>query len=404
MYRRRRRRRRRVSLLVLLMPVVLILAASIFLLFNGGILSYRKGLKAIQKEQYVEACQYFKKASAKKPDNADYHIAYGLSLTGSGEYEAAIEEFNKAISEEQSSKVQGKNKKAFRGMGICYFFAKNFDNSVIYLDKALSIRELDYLDLDILKYKADAQLHLGNYEDATEIYSKIIKEEDYKETLYLKRAEAESASGDVEAAISDYDYVISKSKKSYDAYLGAYMLLMNAEKEEKADSYLEAALKIKPDDADEQLKYAVIQYYFYGIKDEAVESLEKLIEEGKSEAYFYLAKIHYAEKEMDQVSSYLKEYVSKKDAERLAEAYEMLGRCSMLVEDYRKALEWFETGIACGDSRWTQKLRKDQVAVYEHLSDFEKAYQITEQYLLTYPNDKEMLRELEFIKTRLSKE
>lgn len=404
MYRRRRRRRRRVSLLVLLIPLALILVTSIFLLLNGGIISYRKGLKAIQKEQYVESCQYFKKAVAKKPDNSEYHIAYGLSLTGNGEYEAAIGEFNKAVSEEQSSKVQVQNKKAFRGIGICYFFAKNFDDSVIYLDKALAIKELDYLDLDILKYKADAKMHLGNYEDATEIYSKIIKEEDYSETLYLKRAEAESASGNVEAAVSDYDYVISKSKKSYDAYLGAYMLLMNAGKEEKADSYLEAALKVKPDDADGQLKYAVILYYFYGIKDEAVESLEKLIEEGESEAYFYLAKIHYAEQEMDQVSTYLNEYVSKKDAERLAEAYEMLGRCAMLVEDYSKALEWFETGIACGDSRWTQKLKKNQVAVYEHLSDFEKAYQITEQYLLAYPNDKEMLREMEFIKTRLSKE
>ena len=400
----RGRRRRRISPLVLLIPVAVILAASIFFLFNGGILTYRKGLKAIQKEQYVEACQYLKKASAKKPDNSDYHIAYGLSLTGNGEYETAIEEFNKAVLEEQTSKAQAKNKKAFRGLGICYFFAKNFDNSVIYFDKALAIKELDYLDLDILRYKADAQMHLGNYEDATDIYSKVINEEEYSETLYLNRAEAESASKDIDAAISDYDYVISKSKDCYDAYLGAYMLLMNAEKEEKADSYLEAALKIKPDDADGQLKYAVIQYYFYGIKDEAVESLEKLIEEGKSEAYFYLAKIHYAEKEMDQVSTYLKEYVSKKDSQRLAEAYEMLGRCSMLVEDYSKALEWFETGIACGDSRWTQKLKKNQVAVYEHLSDFEKAYNITEQYLEAYPNDKEMLREMEFIKTRLSKE
>lgn len=404
MYRRQRRRRRRVPLLFLLIPIVLIIVGSMFFVLNRGIISYRKGVKALQKENYVEACQYLEKASLKKPDSQAYQIAYGLSLTGKGEYEAALKEFNKAISDKDTSKVQIQNKKAYRGIGICYFFAKNYENTIIYLDKALAIKELDYLNLDILKYKADAQTHLGEYESAVKIYSKIIEEEGYSESIYLNRADAKSALGDIEGANADYDYVISKSEHNYDAYLGAYMLLMNAGKDEKADSYLEAALKIEPDTADERLKYAVIQYYFYGITDEAVESLEKLIEQGQPEAYFYLAKIYYAEQELDKVSTYLKEYVSKEEVEHTAEAYEMLGRCAMLVNDYDSALEWFETGIACGDSRWTQKLKKDQIAVYEHLSDFSQAYIIAEEYLKAYPDDKEMLREMEFIKTRLSKE
>ena len=217
MYRRQRRRRRRVPLLFLLIPIVLIIVGSMFFVLNRGIISYRKGVKALQKENYVEACQYLEKASLKMPDSQAYQIAYGLSLTGKGEYEAALKEFNKAISDKDTSKVQIQNKKAYRGIGICYFFAKNYENTIIYLDKALAIKELDYLNLDILKYKADAQTHLGEYESAVKIYSKIIEEEGYSESIYLNRADAKSALGDIEGANADYDYVISKSEHNYDA-------------------------------------------------------------------------------------------------------------------------------------------------------------------------------------------
>ena len=155
---------------------------------------------------------------------------------------------------------------------------------------------------------------------------------------------------------------------------------------------------------DERLKYAVAQYYFYGITEEAVESLEALVDEKEPEAYFYLAKISYAEEDYEKVSSYLNSYVSEKNAKHLVEAYEMLGRTAMLGKDYHGALKYFESGIACNDAKWTRTLKRDEISVYEYLSDFEKALDVANKYLADFPDDQEVIREVEFIKTRLNKQ
>ncbi|SES72679.1 tetratricopeptide repeat protein [[Clostridium] polysaccharolyticum] len=405
MYRRNRRRYRRNRILdvLLVMFLFFLVLTSVFLVMNRGYLSYQKGKRAIRKELYQTAAECLQKATKREPSNKEYRIVYGLALAGNGEYEDALKEFDKGISKKNTSKAAKRNKKAYRGIGICYFFAKNYENSIINFDKALKIDALEYLNLDILKYKADAQLHLGHFENAVEVYTHIIKNEKYSDDSYLKRAYAKAEGNRVDDALEDYDYVIEKNSRNFDAYLGAYTLLAREEQEEKADSYLQAALKVKPVTLDEKLKYAIVQYYFYGITDEAVESLQKLVEEKQTEAYFYLAKIAFSEEEFEKVSTYLNSYVSTEHAEHLAEAYEMLGRCAMLVKDYERALNCFSDGISCNEVKWTRILKKNQIAVYEYLSDFDKAYDIATEYLTDFPDDQEIIREVEFIKTRLNR-
>lgn len=387
-----------------LLILLLILMGAVLIFFNvGGKSFYRKGMKAFQAGTYEKAGTYFEKAISRNENQSKYRNAYGMTLIQLGEYEEAVGEFTKAISKNTSKRNLEQNKEAYRGLGICYFFAKNYENSIHNFDLSLGIRESNDLNADILKYKAEAEMKLGNYENAVSIYTQIIDEEDKASSLYLKRAYAYSAMNCVKEAAADFDYVIEKDEDNFNAYLGAYTLFVNAEEEEKADSYLEKALQITPDTTDEKLIYAVIQYYYYGITEEAKQSLETLVTEGKEEAYFYLAKISYAEEDFEQVSSYLNSYVSKKNAEHLAEAYEMLGRTAMLGSDYETALAWFEKGIACGDVQWTQILKKDQIAVYEYLSDFEEAYRIAAEYLADFPEDQDIKRELDFIETRLSK-
>lgn len=402
MYRRRRRRRRRKPIIPIILPVVLLVGIAVFLLMNRGILSYWNGKRAIRSEKYEKASVSLEKATKREPGKKSYHIAYGMALTGLGEYEEAMIEFKKAVPDESSGKSNKISKQAYRGIGICYFFAKNYENSIPYFDKALAIDELEYLNLDIVKYKADANMYLGNYEEAVKLYTEVIKKQKYDDDIYLKRAMAEAENNQMDEALADYDYVIQKDKRNYDAYLGAYTLLMEAEEDEKADSYLEAALNVKPKTVGEKLKFAVVQYYYYGIIDEAVDSLEKLLKENELEAYFYLAKISFAEEDYEKVSSYLNSYVSTDNVEHLAEAYEMLGRTSMIQNNYKEAISLFEKGIACNDAKWTGTLRKDQIGAYENLSDYDSAYKAAVDYLKEYPGDSDVKRELEFIKTRRS--
>ncbi len=361
------------------------------------------GKRALQMKDYQKASSRLLKATKSEPRNKEYHVIYGMALVGAGEYEDALSQFQKGFSDTKSSKATKLNKKAYRGVGICYFFAKSYEKSVANFDKALNIDALEYLNLDIVKYKADAKAHLGEYEEAVSLYTKIIKKEKYSDEMYLNRANAEAEAGMVEEAVSDYEHVIQKNKKNFDAYLGAYTLMMKEEKNEKADSYLQAALKVKPDTIEEKLKYAVVQYYFYGITEEAVTSLEALIKENEPDAYFYLAKIFYAEEEYDKVSSYLNKYVTEEDTDYMAEAYEMLGRSAMESKNYDKALSYFQAGIACNDAKWNRTLKRDQIAVYEYLSDYEKAFESAREYLADFPDDQEVIREVVFIKTRLSK-
>lgn len=405
MYRRharRRRRTRRQPVGFLLVLLVIIITAVLIFLNAGGKSSYRKGMKAFQNGTYEEAGTYFEKAISKNADCSEYRNAYGMTLVQLGEYEKAASEFTEAVSQKTSKSALEQNKEAYRGLGICYFFAKKYENSIYNFDLSLAINELCYFNVDILKYKAEAEMQLGDYENAIAVYTQIIDEEDKSSNMYLKRAYAYSAAGEVEQAVADFDYVIEKDEDNFNAYLGAYTLLMSAGEDEKADSYLEHALQITPDTTNEKLIYAVIQYYYYGITEEAQESLEALVTQGEAEAYFYLAKISYSEGDLEQVSSYLNSYVSNDSAEHLAEAYEMLGRTAMLGEDYEAALAWFEKGIACDEVQWTQVLKKDQIAVYEYLSDFEKAYEIATEYLTDFPEDQDIKRELDFIETRLS--
>lgn len=398
-----RRRRRKGPVILLFAVLAVAVCIAVFFVMNSGVSSYRKGIKAFHQNEYEKAAEYLKSAIEKKPNNVKYLTAYGMSLIETGDYVNALSQFQTALSDKDSKTADENNKKANRGIGICYFFAKNYENSIKYFDSALDIDVLDNLDLDILKYKADALSYLGRYDEAVEIYDDIISRQGYSDDMYLKRGYASTQNGDVENAVADYDSVIEHTKDNFDAYLGAYTLLMNAEEDEKADAYLEAALSVEPDTSEEKLKYAVIQYYFYGITDEAVASLEQLIKENELEAYFYLAKISYAEEDFEQVSSYLNSYVSAENVEYKAEAYEMLGRCAMLRDDFDEALIWFETGIACNDAKWSQILRKDQIAVYEYLSDFDTAYTMATQYLADFPDDQKIVRELQFIETRLSK-
>ena len=291
--------------------LLLALAAGAFLIFffAGGKSSYRKGMKAFYNENYEAAESYFEKAIEKNKNNEMFQYAYGMSLLKNAKYESAMKELEKALSDKDTKSALKQNKETYRGLGICYFFAKNYENSIHYFDKALAIDESYYLNVDILKYKAQAETYLGNYENAIALYTEIIDEEGYSSDMYLKRAFAFVDNEQLEDAVEDFDYVIEKDQDIFDAYLGAYTLLMKEEEDEKADSYLEAALQVEPDTRDEKLKYAVIQYYYYGITEEAVASLKDLVSEGEPEGYFYLAKISYAEEDFENVSSYLNSYV-----------------------------------------------------------------------------------------------
>lgn len=368
--------------------------------FNRARSEYRKGMKAYEKNNYKEAAGYLKEAVKKEPESASYFIAYGMALTELGEYDEAQEQFNCAISDKDNKIVRQNNKKAYRMKGISFFRNNKYEDAVSSFEKALEIKELESLDVDILKYTGDAQCYLGKYEDAAKAYSDLIEKDGYKSSYYMKRAFAYGQAGDVDKAIEDYDKVVEKDSDDYDVYLQAYCLLSAAGEEDEACSYLNKALNIDKKGKESSYKKAIVAYY-RGDTETALEGLGQAMEDGISEAGFYLARISYENKNYTKARTYLEVYLKEKSGTLLAEGYNLMGNCYLKEEEYEKALEQYQKGIKLNEAGTLKSLKENEVAAYEKLGDYDTAKEKADAFLEQYPEDTGMQKEVEFIKTRL---
>lgn len=83
-------------------------------------------------------------------------------------------------------------------------------------------------------------------------------------------------------------------------------------------------------------------------------------------------------------------------------AYNEAGLVYLKAGEYEKALEVITAGLALNaEEEKRQSLTRNKIIVLEYLTRFEEAYAECEAYLLEYPEDEEMLREFEFLKTRI---
>ena len=77
-----------------------------------------------------------------------------------------------------------------------------------------------------------------------------------------------------------------------------------------------------------------------------------------------------------------------------------LGMCKLQAGDAKSALTYFEQALALNNSSMTQILKFNQIVAYEYLGDFAQASVLMKNYLQLYPDDKDALREYEFLKSR----
>lgn len=383
-----------------------ILLCSLFFMTSCGLGAkgasyYKEGMKQFQNEKYEDAEKSFQNAIDENKDKAEYFIAYGMTLIKLGKYEDAMKLFDKAISEKNNQIVLENNKQAYRGKGICSFYAKNYKDSLKWLNMALDIKESDDLNMDILQYKGEVECQLGDYDGAIETYSSIIDGGEFSSKSFLSRAFAYGRKGDVEKAQADYDTVIKKKPNEYEAYIGAFFLLSESNRKEDAEVYLDNALKIKDDSPESAISKGKIRYY-KGDRESALATLEEASKNGILDAEFYLGKIYVEEKKYQEAIPYLEKFIRTDVKTTLAEAYNLLGMCYLNLEDYENALKQFELGIETKDSSNMQKLMKNEIITLEHMGDYDNAAKRAKEYVSWYKEDRDMQRELEFITTRIA--
>lgn len=239
----------------------------------------------------------------------------------------------------------------------------DYEAAVASYDEALGLSDMyvGSLEMDIAAYKASAQYHAGNIEDAIATCSAVL---DLKESaeIYTTRGLLYREDGNTEAAKADFTKAMSLTSQKDKIMLGRLSYYM--EDYTNAKSYLEAAAK-----------------------------------EGKTEAIYWQAQLYDQMGNPEYAITLYQNYLDSGDVQH-QDAYEKVASWQLDNKDYDGAAQTLEAGIALGDNGCLQKLLASEIAVYEYKGDFATALQKMESYVETYPEDADAQREYIFLKTR----
>ena len=116
----------------------------------------------------------------------------------------------------------------------------------------------------------------------------------------------------------------------------------------------------------------------------------------------YLAKTYEEMGDAEQAESCLKTYIAKvpKDALALNE----LGEIMMEKERYAEAMLYLEQAMNCEVVENRNVVMHNLVVAYEFAGEFDRAWELIQQYVILFPDDADAQREYIFLKNRQMKE
>lgn len=230
------------------------------------------------------------------------------------------------------------DKYSYRAAGIEALNQGSYDSAVEAFDQAISSSKglVGKFDVDVLKYRAEAEYLAGDYSSASDTYDILIKVDGERPEYLNMRSVSRAGAGDLKGAIEDY-------KQSAEL-----------DKDKKAPGRLKALLA-------------------------AGAAMEK------------------AGTASDAMSLYEE---ALKDGEQSAELYNRMGLCRIAAEDWTGAAEYFKKGLLEPDSSQVPELLFNQAVAEEHKGEFKTALDLMQQYVSAHGPDEEAEREITFLKTR----
>ncbi len=290
------------------------------------------------------------------------------------------------------------NKMTCRQKGISYMENGKYEEALTEFQNALdlSLGEIGEEEVDICFYKAESLYRLGRIEEALGVYSAILDYEDNAKAYFL-RGNLYYSLGEEVKALNDYSEALKKDKKNYDLYIGVFEALTAHDRGKEAQEYLNQALEIGGDTAYDKMQKGRI-YFLLGESYTALSLLEEAIKGKETDAYYYLAEIQELLGDTKAAEESIASYVDgdKLDSYKLFQvANDQLGKGNVNV-----ALECVEKALALENVPNKQILMKTQVICYEQKGDFATAKKLIKEYVETYPEDEEALREYTFLESR----
>lgn len=363
---------------------------------------HRTGMKQFKEGNYKEAKENLLKAVSAKPDKAEYYIDYGFVLIKTDKLEEAQIQFDQAIINKNNKVVRENNKKAHRGKGIAYYMAGDYEKAILEFEEAFMINEKTDMNQDISYYKGFTLEKSGNYEEALAHYNTMLESMKPNAYHYGLIGRMQYNIGNYDSALESYDKAIKFDKDAYEYYIEKYAILLEKGEMDSANEVLSQAFSIKAKTKEDNYHLGKL-HYLSGDYDMAEPLLKESTEKEIIDAYYYLGEIAREKEDYLSAISYYKEYLQKEKDIKIITVYNQLTLCLMKNEEYEEALGILTIGLKQKDASILKEMLYNEVVVLEELSEFEEAYEKAKEYVEFYPEDKEMIREVEFLNTRVKK-
>lgn len=401
----RRRKQKQALRLVAACLVIAALVVTVFSVknYNSGSRHDNKGMNAYESGDYDTAVNEFKEAISYDGSNADYYIHLGMAYVEQKSYDEALGYFNQA-----EGCAENDDQKALlnRGRGIACLYQGDYQTAIKWFGDALNISsQSNDIRIDTLYYKAEAEQKSGDYQAAVQSYGQIIDLKDDAGTRML-RGMAYMQLQDYASAEKDLYAAIKQSRKSYAVYRTLYSALEAQGKDDEAKQVLNDALQLSGSSSEDYYNRGMI---YVDLQDytNAADMLNKSYDKGYKAALLGLGEVSYTQQDYDTALTYYGKYfdevdISSVDASLAAKAYNQYAAVLLAKGEYEKAAQACESGLTYNDRESDAALSFNLIVSYEHLEQWEDAYNTAKAYVSKYPEDTKGQKEYQFLESRVT--
>ena len=401
----RRRKQKQALRLVAACLVIAALVVTVFSVknYNSGSRHDNKGMNAYESGDYDTAVNEFKEAISYDGSNADYYIHLGMAYVEQKSYDEALGYFNQA-----EGCAENDDQKALlnRGRGIACLYQGDYQTAIKWFGDALNISsQSNDIRIDTLYYKAEAEQKSGDYQAAVQSYGQIIDLKDDGGTRML-RGMAYMQLQDYASAEKDLYAAIKQSRKSYAVYRTLYSALEAQGQDDEAKQILNDALQLSGSSGEDYYNRGMI---YVDLQDytNAVDMLNKSYDKGYKAALLGLGEVSYTQQDYDTALTYYGKYfdevdISSVDASLAAKAYNQYAVVLLAKGEYEKAAQACESGLTYNDRESDAALSFNLIVSYEHLEQWEDAYNTAKTYVSKYPEDTKGQKEYQFLESRVT--
>lgn len=401
----RRRKQKQALRLVAACLVIAALVVTVFSVknYNSGSRHDNKGMNAYESGDYDTAVNEFKEAISYDGSNADYYIHLGMAYVEQKSYDEALGYFNQA---EGCAENDAQKALLNRGRGIACLYQGDYQTAIKWFGDALNISsQSNDIRIDTLYYKAEAEQKSGDYQAAVQSYGQIIDLKDDAGTRML-RGMAYMQLQDYASAEKDLYAAIKQSRKSYAVYRTLYSALEAQGKDDEAKQVLNDALQLSGSSGEDYYNRGMI---YVDLQDytNAADMLNKSYDKGYKAALLGLGELSYTQQDYDIALTYYGKYfdevdISSVDASLAAKAYNQYAAVLLAKGEYEKAAQACESGLTYNDRESDAALSFNLIVSYEHLEQWEDAYNTAKTYVSKYPEDTKGQKEYQFLESRVT--